>query len=127
MVQATTSTDEVANIQLTQPYFNPLFSAHNKLAFDTNGIHEVAAHLLLRFFMKCPAAVALNERIALKSKSYKSQKEDTESSYCDTVNYLLETYATDYVMANTDPDIMQLAQSSCKSPTEYVSHCVNRA
>lgn len=45
--------------------------------------------------MKLSAAAALDAHVAFKSKSYKSQKEGTVTSYLEEFSYDLETYATE--------------------------------
>lgn len=46
-------------------------------ACDANRVKEEAAVWLLHFSMSCPAAAALNSRIALRSKSHRRQKMGT--------------------------------------------------
>lgn len=111
--------------------FDPIsiisFLSAFKLACDTNGVHEGAAMWLLHFFMKKPAAAALNSRISLPSKSHRRHKEGTLTTYCEVVNYLLETYATDDVIAETDAEILRFTQPPTKSPTEYAEALWNKA
>lgn len=89
-----------------------------KLAFDTNGVHERAAVWLILLFMKLPTAVALNTGIVLKSKSHDRHQEGALTSYGEAVNQLLETYATEDVIAEANADMMQLTQPSNKLPAE---------
>lgn len=77
--------------------------------------------------MKRAAAHALNTRIALRSKAHRSQKEGPIPSYCEAINYFLETYAVDDVIVQTDTNIMSFTQLSNKSPTEYTEAFWNNA
>lgn len=74
---------------------------------------------LLAFFMEMPAAAAIKSLIALSSKSRKYCKEGTLTSYKEVICYLLETYDTDYVIANMDGQVLQFTQPSNVTPTEY--------
>lgn len=67
-----------------------------------------------------------NTCVALESKSRKGQKEGSITSYCKTVSYLLKTYATNNVTAETDANMMQLNQTWNKSPTEYAKALWNQ-
>lgn len=75
--------------------------------------------LAITFFLKCATVAVLNFCIELQSKWHKHQKERTVPSYCETVNYLLKTYATDHIIAETDINMMRFSQPSSKSRTEY--------
>lgn len=66
--------------------------------------------------LKVTAPAALNARTALKPKLHKREENDTITSYCKAVNYMLETYATDNAVAETDTDMMQFIQLSNKKP-----------
>lgn len=77
--------------------------------------------------MKRPAEAALNAHIALRPKSHKSQKEGIVTSYCKVVNYLVETYETDDVIAEADADMMRFTLPSNKSPAEYAEGLCNKA
>lgn len=68
-------------------------------------------------FMKCPVA-ALKARIPLKPKFHKAQKQGTVASYCETVFYLLKTYANDNVITETGAYKMSSTQLCNKLPTE---------
>lgn len=74
---------------------------------------------LFDFFLKKQTAAALNSRIALTFKSScKRQKEGTITTYCEIVNYLLETYAIVNVNSETDGEIMRFAQLLKKTAME---------
>lgn len=70
-------------------------------------------------FMKSPAAVTLNICPVFRSNCHKLQRKSTVSSYCKAVNYRLETYATDDVIAKTEADVMRFTQPANEPPTEY--------
>lgn len=67
-----------------------IFLATFKLACDTNGIREGAAVWYLHFFVKKPAAGALDSRIALPSKFNGRGKEGTLMEYVQVVKYFQE-------------------------------------
>lgn len=52
--------------------------------------------------MNLLAAAVLKARIALKYKPHMRRKEGMVASYCEPVNYLLKSYATDHVMDQTE-------------------------
>lgn len=79
-------------------YINSFLSAF-KSACDTNGVHGGAALRLLHFFMKRPAAGALNAHIPACSKSHRRQQEGTVTPYCEAVKYILKTNGTDDAFA----------------------------
>lgn len=66
---------------------------------------------LLQFFVKKQSAAALNTRIGLRSKlSSKRQEERTLITFFKLVNYLLEKYANDDVIAETGNEIMSFTE-----------------
>lgn len=75
----------------------------------------------------CFAAATLNVCIAFKYKPRKCHKEGKVTSYCEAVNYLLQTYATDDLIAETYSDMMQTARLSSNSPTAYAEALWNKA
>lgn len=103
------------------------FSSAFKLVCERNGLDEEAALWLLFFFMKRPAAARLDARVALRSKSHRRHKEGKVMTYCDALNYLVEAYATDDVVVQTDTDIMRFSQPSIKFPTENEELLLNDA
>lgn len=62
-----------------------------KDSWDTNGVHDAVALLLLHFFMKRMATVAIKACIPLQYDLQKLQKDGTATPYCDAVKNLLET------------------------------------
>lgn len=56
-----------------------------------------------------------------------NQKEGRVRSYCDAVNYLLEKYVTDDVIAKPEVDMMRFIQLSNKFATEYAEELWNKA
>lgn len=70
--------------------FLPVF----QMSCDTNGTHKEAAMCLFHFFMKDPAAAALNAQAFLTSLSY-VQQEGKQTSYCQVANYFLAPHTTD--------------------------------
>lgn len=72
---------------------------------NTNKMHETAAMWLPQFFLKGFVAVALNSRLYFKppwsSRPLKA-KEGMFRTYVEVVNYLLQTYAADYIIAKME-------------------------
>lgn len=87
------------------------------MACDTNEVHEGAAHLLLRLNIKCPVTAAFENRTALKLKLHKRQIKGSVTTYYESVNYFLEMYMTDDVIAETPDSMMQFTQARNKSAT----------
>lgn len=56
-----------------------------------------------------------------------SEKEGTLVSYCEAFNYLFERYATNYIIAETDDNMMRFPHMSNNLPTEYAEVLENRA
>lgn len=112
------SFDQISILRFLSAFMLPCYS---------NGVYEVGGLCLLHCFVKHHDAAALNEWIALKSKSHKRQKQGTVTSYCELVDYFLGTHATDRVIAKTDTGIMQFTQASNKSPTKYANALWNKA
>lgn len=66
--------------------------------------------------MERPTAATLNDRIALRSISHKRQMEVTVTSSCQSVNYLLEAYATYSFIAETNADMIFLRNHLISRP-----------
>lgn len=59
-------------------------------------------------------------RIALIAKSWrKCQEEETFTTHCEVLNYLLEPYASDDVIADTEAEIMRFSQPLNETQTEH--------
>lgn len=75
MGKTTPGTNENKHFRLIRSDFDNKLLSTLELAFNTNGIYKFAFMWLLHFFMKNPAATALNSRIALLSKFNSPWKE----------------------------------------------------
>lgn len=64
-------------------------------------------------------APILDSKVKQSSNSRKYQKEGNLTIYSELINYLLESYATDYVITEMDFKILQFTQLSGMTPTEY--------
>lgn len=101
------------------PIFIIFFFSSLKSVCDIASVHGRAATCLLHFLMKKQAATALNQRIVLRSKSQgKHQKWVFFTTYSEIVSYLLEKYATDDVISETDAGIMKLTKPPNNTPIE---------
>lgn len=77
-------------------------------------------HLAITLFHEARRRCRPQQRHCADKGVAKASEGDTVSSYCKAINQLLETYATDDIIAKTDGDMMQLTQLSNESTTEYV-------
>lgn len=69
--------------------------------------------------MRKSAAAVLNSRLALKfNSSRKRRKEETLTAYCEVVNQLLETCATEGRITETDAKTMRFTQQLNKIPLD---------
>lgn len=75
--------------------------------------------MFITFFMKRPAATGHNACIAQQYKSQNRQKKRTVTSSHEAVNNLLEKYAIDEVIAETDDNMMPFMLPSSQSSTDY--------
>lgn len=79
-----------------------IFQSSFKLARSTNGIYKGGTIWLLHFSVEKQARAALNSRIDLSSRSsIMHQKEGGLKVNCKVIQYLLEMYTTDDVVAET--------------------------
>lgn len=99
-----------------------------KLTCDTNRIYGYGAMWFLQVQMKSQAATFVNSWIVLCEKlSRKHQEEGRLITHCEVVNYLLEMYVVDDVMAETDAAIMRLTQPPNKTLIAYAELLLARA
>lgn len=92
---------------------------HNlNTACESSTIHEDAAMLLFPHFMTEPAKAALSY-IMSATEDNTTHKEATLTAYCQVVKYLLETNATDDVIAGAEADIMNYKQTENMSAIPY--------
>lgn len=83
--------------------FKLFFPIFVEVACNPNGIYKGVTMWLLYFFMEKKATTALSSRIALDAKLlHKPHEEGTITPYCEVVNYLLKTYATNDIIMETD-------------------------
>lgn len=71
---------------------------------------EGEARRLLHFFICNPVASIINNQISLCNSSTKSV-EGAIYSYCDVLNYLLATYATDDLIAEAVKELAEHADA----------------
>lgn len=88
-----------------------------KAACDALGIHEGAAMWLLKAYMEEPARSSLSMRLS-HPKTGKAGKGKL-TSYSSAVNYLLQTYASDDVIAEAEADLRHFTQTRNITPQEY--------
>lgn len=80
------------------------------MACDNDVVQEGAMIWLLAFLMKKTASAALTTRLSLKDRlSHNSIKESMIKSYLKVLNQLLQTYATDDVIAEADTNTVRFA------------------
>lgn len=93
---------KVPNIPVTLAHLDFQLVVCFELLYDKNEVHEGAAIRFNTSPLKFAAVTELNAGIALKSKPHERQKEGTLASYCEAINCLLVTYATDDLISETD-------------------------
>lgn len=90
-----------------------------KMVFDNSHIGEGAVLGVLPYVMKMSAATALMTRLSLKSKSSNySAKENVLTTNCQVMNHLMETYAMDGILAETDSKTARNIKLSTVSPLD---------
>lgn len=77
--------------------------------------------------MKKPAAPAFTYFIALQLKSNRRRKEGTLTRFCEVVNYLLKSNATDDIIAKIDAEIFCYIKTLNMRPTEHAEALWNYA
>lgn len=68
--------------------------------------------------MKQTTTAALNTCFELCTESHNGQKDATVTTYCDAVEYLVETYGMDDVITENDAIMTCFPSSSKKLPME---------
>lgn len=74
--------------------------------WNTIGVHKEAAFWLLHSFMKHPVSAALGSCTHFAQHRTGVKKDGMVTSYCELINYLFETLATDDIISETDADTM---------------------
>lgn len=82
--------------------------------------------MAVALLVKRPAPAALDVFMASLSKSSKHQEIGTRTSHCKDERYLLESFVAYDVIAETDCDMVRVAQPCNKSPTEYIETLWNK-
>lgn len=93
--------------------FLPVF----QMNCDTNRIHECAAMWLFHFSRKTRRSPPQRTYLSVQLEP-RSQKGKL-TSYCEVVNFLLTTYATDDIIAAANMDIMKFEQPAGQSAVGY--------
>lgn len=87
---------------------------------NNDGIDEGAAMWLITLVMKKLAAAVLTAWILLTSTHQREDvQEDLFTSYIQVGNHLLEMYATDDMIAETDNDIVLFTQVLGTAPLKF--------
>lgn len=100
-----------------------------KFPCDISGIHEGVAVSLFHFFKNGLSAAELNERLYLKPASPSNtlrSKKGMMRTYQKMASYLLHTYATDDVIADTDDTLTCYIQPWTMSPLQYAEALVSK-
>lgn len=94
-------------------------------ACDSMGVHEGAAVFLFVHFMDDNPKEDLKSRV----KSMKRRKNVFSHllSYCEIVNYLLETYADDQTISRAHTEVIRLQQLRGQNPMKFRNHIWGRA
>ena len=92
---------------------------------DSMGVHEGAAVFLFVHFMSDNPKADLKSRI--KSTTRRKTAFAHLFSYCQVVNYLLETYADEQAISQTHAEIIRLQQLRNQSPIKFKNHLWSKA
>ena len=103
------------------------FLARYKDACDKNEISEGAALWAVQFFLKGQAGALVKSRLAGQTMAMDSERGELLTCYKELVNFLLHTYATDDVMAETVADVEGLKQSTSMTETGFSDELWRRA
>jgi len=111
---------EMKQFHPTDPVAILSYLANFKTACDALGIHEGAAMWLIKAFMREPARSTLMMRLSTPETAGES-KEGKLTTYSDVVNYLLHTYASDDVIAETEAGLRQFVQTPKMTEQDYAT------
>ena len=92
---------------------------------DIMEVHEGAALLLLPQFMTGAPKQDMLQKVETYSKGHRQSGRLT--SYCQAVNYLLETYADNQTISRAHAEIIRLQQKEDQSPLRFRDHLFARA
>ena len=92
---------------------------------DIMEVHEGAALLLLPQLMTGSPKQDMLQKVESYSKGHWQSERLT--SYCQAVNYLLETYADNTTISRTHAEIIRLQQKEGQSPLRFKDHLYARA
>lgn len=100
------------------PTFVLSFLQKFKSACDSNGVYEEAAMWLFPYFLKELAKAALSNYM-MTQNSGQTHFEGKLTTYCQVVNYMLETYTADNVIVEIEPDINRFKQAADMSAVRF--------
>lgn len=90
-----------------------------KSACNQNGVHEGAAIWLFRFFLDDPVRSDVESMLEGDNNPSGATQQEMLRSYPEVVNYLLETYATDEVLAQAYYDLVSARQGYAQAEDEF--------
>ena len=90
-----------------------------KAACDINRIPESLAVWCFQFFVTGRAHSLVMNRLTVQSIAVDVQQQDTLTSYREVVNFLLRTYATDEIIAESHQEVIAYQQSTNTTETDY--------
>ena len=103
------------------------FLAHYKDACNLNDISEPVAYWMIQNFLEGRALALVQTRMSGLTMSVDSDRGEMLTTYPEVVNFLLQTYATDDVIAEAVTDVENLKQSTAMTEQEYSDELWKRA
>lgn len=84
---------------------------------DSIGVHEGAALWLFQYFLRDPAKASLTARLGRPHE--RGSKAGKLTSYCQVVNHLLRTFATDDIIAEAEADLTRCVQTDKMTEAQF--------
>ena len=103
------------------------FLAEYKSACDTHSVCEVVAFWAVQNYLSGQALSLVQNRMAGQTMSVDADREEMLTSYPELVNFMLETYATDDVIAEAVEDVESMRQSTGMTEQEFSNELWKRA
>lgn len=109
---------QLAMFKPSDPIFTLSFLHNFKPVRDSSGVHEGAPKRLFQHFLTYIAKAALVHRVCA-AEDDDLQRERKLIIYFQDVNYLLGTYATDYMILGAESEVKIFKQNEYTCSVEY--------
>lgn len=108
---------KTALYKLSDPIFVLSFLDSSKTTCESYSIHEGAAMSFLPLFIRQPAKAALSHLVEADKKNREQESEFT--TYCQVINYFIETHDTEEVIAKAEANMTTLRKHSDMTAARY--------